>query len=255
MDRNYIDGTLITFVKVFIIIPLGTTYFALTSYIGVQNPRLDYFILAFFYGLLSSLLTKYIIESNKRRFIYDIKHKKIKPILSFKYAKSEWVIFIQENLSIRKKKHVIITLCFFITSISLIYWSYTLKNDGEFALAVGYNLLMISLFWGIFSYQFLISPLKHALDCRAKEVQCFKYGIVLMNEYYIIKTFNYIKNVSLSKRHNKHSICFTDETRGTSLEGYDANRIMKFSLPIPKEEKENSRKIYTTAFRSLLTSK
>ncbi|REH54983.1 hypothetical protein C7448_102516 [Tenacibaculum gallaicum] len=255
MDRNYIDGTLITFIKSFIIIPLGTIYFAITGYIGVQNPRLDYFILAFFYGLFSSLLIKYIIDSNKRRFIYDIKYKKIKPILSFKYTKSEWVLFIQKNLTKRKKKHAIITLCLFIASISLIYFGYTLKNDGEFALAIGYNILMASLFWGIFSYRFLISPLKYALECSVREVQCFKYGIVLINEYYIIKTFSYMKNVSLSKKHNKHSICFTDETRGTSLEGYDANRIMKFTLPIPKEEKENSKKIYTTTFRSLLTSK
>lgn len=200
MDRNYVDGTLITLVKSIIIIPLGATYLALTGYIGVQNPRIDYFILAFFFGLLSSLLTKYIIESNKRRFIYDIKHKKIKPILNFKYTKSEWVLFIQKNLTKRKKKHTIVVLCIFIVSISLIYWGYTLKNDGEFALAVGYNLLMISLFWGIFSYLFLISPLKHALDCRVREVQCFKYGIVLINEYYIIKTFSYMKNVSLSKK-------------------------------------------------------
>lgn len=255
MDRNYIDGTLVAFIKLIIISPLGTTYFALTGYIGVQTPRLDYFILAFFYGLLSSLLIKYIMSSNKRRFIYDIKHKKIKPILSFKYTKSEWVLFIQENLTKRKKKHAITTLCLFIVSISLIYVGYTLKNDGEFALAVGYNLLMISLFWGIFSYQFLISPLKYALECSLREVQCFKYGIVLMDEHYIIKTFSYMKNVSLSKKHNKHSICFTDETRGTSIEGYDANRIMTFTLPIPKDQKENSRKIYTTAFRSLLTSK
>jgi len=255
MDRNYIDSTLITFVKVFIIIPLGTTYFALTGYIGVKNPRIDYFIFAFFYGLFSSLLIKYIIDSNKRRFIYDIKHKKTKPILSFKYTKSEWVLFIQENLTKRKKKHAIVVLCIFLVSISLIYWGHTLKNDSEFTLAIGYNLLMISLFWGIFSYQFLIFPLKHALDCHAREVQCFKYGIILINEHYIIKTFSYVKNVSLNKNYNKHSICFTDETRGTSIEGYDANRIMTFTLPIPKEQKENSKKIYAAVFRTLLTSK
>lgn len=255
MNRNYVDGTLITLVKSIIIIPLGTTYLALIGYIGVQNPRTDYFIFAFFYGLFSSLLTKYIIDSNKRRFIYDIKHKRIKPILNFKYTKSEWVLFIQKNLTKRKKKHTIIVLCIFFISIFLILWGYNLKNDGEFALAVGYNLLMISIFWGIFSYRFSISPLKHALDCPLREIQCFKYGLVLMNEYYIIKTFSYMKNVSLNKNHNKHSICFIDETKGTSLEGYDANRIMKFTLPIPKEEKENSRKIYTKAFRSLLTSK
>ncbi|WP_282081432.1 hypothetical protein [Aquimarina algiphila] len=252
MDKTYQDNVAFSFIKVLTIIFLFTPLIAFIGYIAIQNLEGHYYLYAFIYGQLSILFVKLIFEHSKRAFISDIVEKRLEPILKFEYEQKEWNKFIKKVLKKKIKKNSIISIVILLISITSIIAGYNLKNDGEFALAVGYNLLMISLFWGLNSYLYILNPIYNALDNNTKEIQCFKYGIVLISNYYILKTFNYMVNIELEKKNNEINICFTDETRSTSVDGNDANVITKTHILIPQKNKNDSDKIYTKAFRKLM---
>ncbi|MEW7290120.1 hypothetical protein [Aquimarina sp. 2304DJ70-9] len=252
MDKTYQDNVTFSFIKVIILIFLFTPLLASIGYIAIQNLEIHYYLYAFIYGQLAILFIKLIFEHSKRIFISDIIEKRLEPILKFEYEQKEWNNFIKKILKKKIKKNSIISIVILLLSITLIILGYNLKNDGKFALAVGYNLLMISLFWGLNVYVFIIYPLLNAINCKIKEVQCFKYGLILTNNYFVLKTFNYIKNIHIEKVDNEINICFTDETRGTGVDGNDANVITKTHILIPKKNKKDSDKIYAKAFRNLM---
>ncbi|GAA4277307.1 hypothetical protein [Aquimarina mytili] len=252
MDKTYRDNVGFSFIKVIMFIILLTPLLISIGYIAIQNLEIHYFLYAFIYGQLAIIFIKLIFEHSKRTFISDVIEHRLEPILKFEYEQEEWNNFIKKVLKKKIKRNFIISMTILLISIILIIIGYDLKNDGEFALAIGYNLLMLSLFWGLNNYIFIIYPLSNALHSKIKEIQCFKYGLILMDNHFVLKTFNYIKNIHLVEIDNEINICFTDETRGTSVEGNDANVITKTHIPIPKKNKNDSDKIYVKAFRKLM---
>lgn len=253
MDKKYAESETLVFFKLILLIILAVPYLILVGYLGIHNPKIDCFLLCFLYGQLIVIITKFLFEEDKRKFIRDVKKGNIESCFKFDYELKSWTLFINNFIHKRIKKNSIVSIFGLIISIALIFFGYDLKNDGEFSLAVGYNLLLLSLLWLLNSYVFEIRPLIIAKNSSKREIQCFKYGIMLTEDFYIVRKFNYIINVSLD---NKYNICIKDESRGTSLDGHSTTNIIRiFCIPIPQKSKNDSDNIYKNAFRGLITKK
>ena len=58
------------------------------------------------------------------------------------------------------------------------------------------------------------------------------------NSYFILKTFNYVLNVSIENLDNKKYICIKGENRGTNDMGNDTNFITKKKEVTYKEKRD-----------------
>ncbi|TKD63512.1 hypothetical protein [Flavobacterium sp. ASW18X] len=236
MEERYELDIIQSLVIIMFILGLVCPLLLWIGYIAIKSKTYVQLAGCYVYAVAAMVIIRKLIREPDKRFFAAAQAKEFKAKAIFRYEPQEWRSVIEECIAQQKAKHfkaMGITLA--IGFAALVLGLFLGKdNDGEFALIVGFTLVLSVAVWATGFYIYMLEPLKKVKLNPNRQWHQYQYGMVHLEQKFTLKKFAHIKTEGRKIKNAKNYLYIEDETRGTSVDGYDMNILRKFYLRLPE---------------------